>query len=659
MANKYCDHGLYAAPITGGTVPTASEDGNGKGTGAAAMATLVLALTGQPTAGQAITVAGVTFTAVASGATGNQFNIGASAAATATNLAAAINASTPNAVKPVGVINATAPLRNVVNACVSGSTVTVYTRCSGADWNSVTETSTLSNCTVTQWSGGTDGAWGYLANEAAIFPTSQAINAYGIWALQTPYLGTIDAGDVVNIRSNKTITKAPSSGQTITLANMGSASSPVLFLFDNSTIWSDGANPKFTINWNCTSNGTLTFTFSSATFAVVKASVYADNTRGFEVSMPSPGNAATALAISSVPVASGGSLQWDGPAFRAPHAGGSGIIRISQSNAASPGNKPFTMRNCLFSYYKQRTTGFLGNATIYAALVRLTNCQFELTNATDVFNPVFDLPAGVGTGVELVGCKFTGFVAGSRLLSAVALTAAAGLTAYDCDFGNITALGPNFITTDLSVANLSRLDRAAIGFMASSKYGTRDYISDTPQGMVQWNGSLNFPTLNAVLLDATPWSIRVIPTTFSGGLSPMAPLVLPGISKLNSLATAARTLTLPFGLEKSLSWTKKDVWFDLEYIDESGVRRYESTLDYAAGALTAGTDVWSTMVNDGGVDRFTWGSPTTLYFNRYRLQLTTAYQIATGTEFTVFINIGNTVADTTKMLFIDPEVLVS
>lgn len=41
----------------------------------------------------AISINGVTFTAVASGATGNQFNVGASDTETATNLAAAINAS--------------------------------------------------------------------------------------------------------------------------------------------------------------------------------------------------------------------------------------------------------------------------------------------------------------------------------------------------------------------------------------------------------------------------------------------------------------------------------------------------------------------------------------------------------------------------------------
>jgi len=61
----------------------------------------------------AISINGVTFTAVASGATGNQFNVGVSDTATATNLAAAINASV------------TALVDNYVTASSSGTVVTV------------------------------------------------------------------------------------------------------------------------------------------------------------------------------------------------------------------------------------------------------------------------------------------------------------------------------------------------------------------------------------------------------------------------------------------------------------------------------------------------------------------------------------------------------
>lgn len=60
-----------------------------------------------------VTINGVVFTCVASGATGNQFNVGGTDTITATNLAAAINASV------------TANIANVVTATGVGPVVTV------------------------------------------------------------------------------------------------------------------------------------------------------------------------------------------------------------------------------------------------------------------------------------------------------------------------------------------------------------------------------------------------------------------------------------------------------------------------------------------------------------------------------------------------------
>lgn len=67
----------------------------------------------------AVSINGVTFTGVASGATGNQFNIGADDTATAVNLAAAINASVTALV--TGVVTATSATTVVtVTAVVPG-----------------------------------------------------------------------------------------------------------------------------------------------------------------------------------------------------------------------------------------------------------------------------------------------------------------------------------------------------------------------------------------------------------------------------------------------------------------------------------------------------------------------------------------------------------
>jgi len=73
-----------------------------------------------------VTIAGIVFTCMASGATGNQYNVGLSDTATATNLAAAINASV------------TAGVVNCVSASSNAAVVTISATVPGAIGNSVT-----------------------------------------------------------------------------------------------------------------------------------------------------------------------------------------------------------------------------------------------------------------------------------------------------------------------------------------------------------------------------------------------------------------------------------------------------------------------------------------------------------------------------------------
>lgn len=78
-------------------------------TAAAVAATGTITLTANLQAGDTVTVDGIPYAAVASGATGNQFNLGGTAALTATALAAVINPSANVAAAAVGaVVNLTA-----------------------------------------------------------------------------------------------------------------------------------------------------------------------------------------------------------------------------------------------------------------------------------------------------------------------------------------------------------------------------------------------------------------------------------------------------------------------------------------------------------------------------------------------------------------------
>jgi hypothetical protein len=118
--------GAFTNP-TGGTRPVISGDVAASGT-----ATIASGLT----ATEKITIQGVDFTAVASGATGNQFNLGADENAAAANLAAAINASTSPAV------------RGAVTASAASAVVTITARTPGTGGNAITLTRTGAHITV-------------------------------------------------------------------------------------------------------------------------------------------------------------------------------------------------------------------------------------------------------------------------------------------------------------------------------------------------------------------------------------------------------------------------------------------------------------------------------------------------------------------------------
>lgn len=115
-----------------GSAPSVAISIQGQAT--AASGTLTVA-TGGSNADETCSIAGVTFTAKASGATGNQFNVSATAATQATNMAAAINASSN--------------LAGIVTASAASGVVTITSAVKGVIGNGIAiSAGTLSNVTA-------------------------------------------------------------------------------------------------------------------------------------------------------------------------------------------------------------------------------------------------------------------------------------------------------------------------------------------------------------------------------------------------------------------------------------------------------------------------------------------------------------------------------
>jgi len=103
-----------------------------------------LTCTGNGTAGDTIVIGNVTLTVVASGATGNQVNVGASPSAFATNIGAKINSSSS--------------FIGMVTASVVGAVVTITAYIPGTIGNGLQLSESSTSITLTQaFTGGSEG----------------------------------------------------------------------------------------------------------------------------------------------------------------------------------------------------------------------------------------------------------------------------------------------------------------------------------------------------------------------------------------------------------------------------------------------------------------------------------------------------------------------
>lgn len=107
-----------------------------------ATATLTVSSTGS-SAAETMTIGNVTFTAKASGATGNEFNVSTTPATQATNMANAFNASSD--------------LSGIVTASASGAVVTLTAVVPGTIGNGLDITESLTNVALSAFASGADG----------------------------------------------------------------------------------------------------------------------------------------------------------------------------------------------------------------------------------------------------------------------------------------------------------------------------------------------------------------------------------------------------------------------------------------------------------------------------------------------------------------------
>lgn len=627
-----------------------AQDGDGTTDSAATTATISVDMSGWTFTSGSSTFSIMGCTALTIGAGANSATNAQYSATYATmlaNIVAAINLATATCPSVPSGFSTAVQVRNAVFARASGNNLQLMTRSGSASWNS-TVAITFANVTGSSsqsWSGGVGGAWGYLFTcLAPSWASAVAASGYGVWAANGPYAGVQAAGDVVNARSDKNF-RVDFGGPT--MANRGAVNNPVRYVIDDSTIWSDGADPVIVINFagNAGNPFVLTFGTGTANNATIEGKRYASGAYSIHVLASGTGSPLSCVLYGAV-LAEG--------------------IFLEQASTTTSGTAQLLLgasgTNAKMGFHKckvkaSNSSPFFGaSASDLSGEWDCADLVFDNQHNASVHNGILSISGSPIGPLTIAGLKCENFIVGSRLMTTAGMKAAQQTNITDLVPGNVSVLSPQLYTASATLTGEYR-DKV---LTVSTRLLKRDFLIETARGSVEWNYAAGFPHLNAVLDDglATPWSIRVRPSTISGQTNYGAPISLPRIAKINSLANGARTFRLNFCISDAVTWTKKDISVRIQYVDTSGNITTLDSLDLSGAALAAAADVtWS--AESGGKVVYTDGG--TLSFNKLKIELSTlsGHDLAAGTEVTAEIHVNNTVANVTQYLFIDPEILIA
>jgi hypothetical protein len=631
-----------------------AQDGDGLATGKATPALASLTINAVAAAGNTITIAGVTLTAVSSGATSTQFNVGSDVNTQATNIATALNAATG----AVGAnVSATlTQLRNIIFASASGSAVNIMTRQGSINSNyannsymAISSSGWSTAPTVVQFAGGTSGAWGWLFNTYAMWPSAITVANYGLFGATQPFLGAVSPGDSVYVRSNKILYCYNVNYSLSPPTTFSTAALPTNIIFDDGTnvpAWSaDAPDPVFRVNW--APDGYMTHSlniYHKATRIIGKI-----NSTG----LPNLQFHSTNSAITNNTY-----FVWTftnncyakGVGFYNDYQSNTGICaQLAVSGTADAGAA--VMFDDIFMSFSNTSNSIYDLGTSYCSCT-IRNLVFDNSGATAPHAGLISCSGNANNDLVINGIKAINCLVGSKSVKSPSGIGTGNILIINADLGNAFAFDP--IASMYGNSANSTFQRTASIFSSAT---TRDFQINTIRGKSDWISGLGFPTLSATLLDGvTPWSIRFLASTIPGQTSTGRPHPSPRISKINSLANGARTITLEYLLNDTLSGIDtSNLWAELTYTDTNGRAVYLTTRQiFPVAALTPSTNTgWSTWNGT----KATWISGGTINFDRYKFVLSTpaGHDMTSGCEIIAQVHIGTSVTNVQQVLFIDPD----
>jgi len=571
MADFYVDHGAYATNI--GATPTwgVPQDGDGTAiTAATAAGTVSVDLTSITSNAGTVSVFG-----------SSAISFAASSGATlATNIAAAINAST--LATSLAALPGNNQVRNTVFARATDATLEVMCRAGSASlnvlgvvWGGTWTAGPPSNLT---FAGGSGGCWGWLINPAAIGVSSSiAVAAYGMmvskpiaWTATPVQLDTTWA----RTASGKTITLP--AGTTFNRPNVGF---PLNLLFDSNLQW----------------------TGDSGT-GVVRVTIKPNNSNFVYFRPENSGGVTTPVSYSAVML------------------GGLEIAADISTYAAT-----LAFFDAMTGVFSGRNLRFVeaaapaSNSTVHLNLsalqsVRLRNCEVDFSTyprATLQNGPKITFGGSSGGNFEWIGGRFrvklTGTPGDTYGLVIPGYGSNLDIRIEDVAFSTDSAYSVKLFTTSLSVANSTTyfvtakgcsglaLDAAALGIQSSATHnnparnaavnfigaGTgRHQRYEARNGIAEWNPDAvpAYPKLSATQFDGTIYSVRLFWLGTATGSLTNAHTHGYTSSRINRLTDGVRTITQQLAIDTTREINRKNIALRVTYTGTDNVSRSEWTL---------------------------------------------------------------------------------
>lgn len=660
MADYYVDHGAYASAL--GAVPTwgVPQEGDGSGLNAATASSIAsLSINAVAAAGNTVTVAGVTLTAVASGATAAQFNVGASTTIQATNIANAINAAT--ATVNVNASGAVPQLRNFVYARAVGALVEIMMRVGSATLNfannsfvSVASAGFSVAPTITQFTGGVGGCWGTLINPVAMgVGSTYAIGLYGYAGMSRPIASAAQgapntvalpgATDITYLRSKNNVTITLTAGRNF---NLNSTIYHQHLILDTNTKWTgDTGDGIFKVVLNAAATNPL-ISLADAN-GVFSKSLHSIKPYCFQFSL---------AAVSGAGVCNIRPDATAGVTFQTRITnvlfGEEGNLTVSGNTAsyAFSVNGGFTQAifsNCKFDNSQTPRAAFNGAGFIGIPLtgsLTFDSCEFAFNfNTAADPNPIV-AGSSYGSGacaLRFLNCGFTGWTNG-KFRAHSNLPWAATQT-FDIAFENCTGLvtGTYLGFSGTQVGNSNPLV-AQYYFQSAEPDGA--FRVENLRGVADWNPNASpaYPLLSSTQPDGSRWAMKMDWFIIPNAISRANPFVSPRLTQYYRDVEAIRTITLEMFYETALAIDTKNSAMRVNYLDSTGKLRSELT-GFASNTLTASAANWTNAELYAGYSAFDYS-------------ITTQYAIKPNTEVSVTLELyGLSPSGSIEQIYIDPQ----